>query len=534
AAAVERKPLDAEVPDPGGQAWRVHALPVPGQLGEQLGWTLAARMTPGEANEATVAAVRNAIIIVIISAVVAAALAAAVALSIGRRLKRIAHAARVIATGNLRGADSADTSRDEIGTVAESFREMKTYFTEMANAAERLAEGDLAATVEPRGADDQLGNALCRLLDEVRSVVASVQARGRTILETADVVQDASRQLASATGQISLAMEDVTRSAVSLSGLSQDSSTQVQHLARVSGEVADVAASSLEAVRLSREEAARIGERIGEVAEASRGVAEAAEESLTAAGRGKEAVAQAMAAMEAIAAAVERASRSVDQLGEYGQQIGEIVRAIDEIAAQTNLLALNAAIEAARAGEQGRGFAVVAENVRSLAERSSQSTREIAELISRVQAGTEEAVRAMAAGVGDVERGRSISAEAGQALESILASVEASAGRMRVIAGEVQDLAQGAHRIVEASEAIARQAARTVESAGSLSDGTGRVSDAILQVSAASEQTSASAEQVSASTQELNAQSADLALAAERMRTLADELAASVARFRAA
>ena len=98
------------------------------------------------------------------------------------------------------------------------------------------------------------------------------------------------------------------------------------------------------------------------------------------------------------AAAVERAAATVNELGAYGEQIGNIVTVIDEIAAQTNLLALNAAIEAARAGEQGRGFAVVAENVRQLAERSSASTREIADLIARIQERTTEAVTAMQTG----------------------------------------------------------------------------------------------------------------------------------------
>src|SRR5690606_37276308 len=134
---------------------------------------------------------------------------------------------------------------------------------------------------------------------------------------------------------------------------------------------------------------------------------------------GQQAVEQAVDSMESIATAVARASETVNQLGEYGQQIGDIVKTIDEIASQTNLLALNAAIEAARAGEQGRGFAVVADNVRSLAERASEATKEISGLIGKVQSGTQDAVQAMAAGVQDVERGREITSDAGRSLESI-------------------------------------------------------------------------------------------------------------------
>ncbi|GIW12914.1 MAG: hypothetical protein KatS3mg062_0353 [Tepidiforma sp.] len=534
AAATSRQPAGGTYTDPGGESWRYQAVPAPGSLGEQLGWTLVARESPSEANAATVAAVRSAVVIVLLSAVVAAALTALVAWSIGRRARRIAEAARVAATGNLAAAAVDDDSADEIGTVAASFRDMRGYFAEMAAAAERFAEGDLSAEVQPRSSEDQLGNALARMFGEIRRVVASVKAQSGTILGAADALQEASSQLASATGQISNAMEDVTRSAVALSSLSQDSAGEVQRLADVSSEVAEAASESLEAVERSRQEAARIGERIEQVATVSREVAEAAEASRGAADQGRQAVSQAVASMEAIAAAVERASRTVDQLGEYGQQIGDIVRTIDEIAAQTNLLALNAAIEAARAGEQGRGFAVVAENVRSLAERSSESTKEIAELIARVQTGTLEAVRAMAAGVQDVERGRAITSEAGRSLEAIISAVREAAESMQAIAHDVQDLAGGARRIVEASEAIAQRTTRTVEGAGSLGAGAARVNDAILQVSATSEQTSASAEEVSASTQQLAAQSSDLADTAARMRRLADELTASVAHFREA
>jgi methyl-accepting chemotaxis protein len=236
--------------------------------------------------------------------------------------------------------------------------------------------------------------------------------------------------------------------------------------------------------------------------------------------------------MESIARAVRRASSSVGQLGEYGQQIGAIVNTIDEIAAQTNLLALNAAIEAARAGEQGRGFAVVAENVRSLAERSSQSTKEIAELIARVQSGTEEAVEAMAAGVRDVEAGREITDEAGTALQSIIVSVSDSSARMQQIARDVQELGEAAGRIVDGAGEMAARARENASGATEMALSTSRVTDAVLQVSSTSEQTSASAEEVSASTEELSAQSEELAATAEQMRALAERLDLAVARFK--
>lgn len=425
-------------------------------------------------------------------------------------------------------------SKDEMGDLAKSFTEMTAYLSEMVSAAEAVSNGDLTATVRPRGESDALGNALSRMVTNLRQLLGQVKENSDSILNAAVQLGESSDQMAAATGQIATAINEVTRSAVSLSGLSQDSAREIERVASGSQQVAAGAATSADSAAQSRQEAVEMGERIQVVATASTEVAQAAEESRSAAQQGQQAVGQAVTSMESIAMAVQRASRTVDQLGEYGQQIGDIVKAIDEIAAQTNLLALNAAIEAARAGEQGRGFAVVAENVRSLAERSSESTKEIADLIAKVQQGTQEAVEAMAVGVRDVQEGQRITGEAGKALTSIIGTVELSATRMQEIARDVQGLASGAERIIASAEGIAELAKESAAGAGEMAAGTTRVTEAIIQVSATSEQTSASAEEVSASTEELSAQSEELAATANQMREMAEALQRAAARFKLA
>ncbi len=138
--------------------------------------------------------------------------------------------------------------------------------------------------------------------------------------------------------------------------------------------------------------------------------------------------------MRDIAAVVNQSAEKIAALGESGKAIGEIVSVINEIADQTNLLALNAAIEAARAGEQGRGFAVVADEVRKLAERTTDATKQIAGMIKNIQDETQDAVRVMTQGNEEVTVGIEYADKAGQALNSILSSSDSLLGMISQIA----------------------------------------------------------------------------------------------------
>ena len=122
--------------------------------------------------------------------------------------------------------------------------------------------------------------------------------------------------------------------------------------------------------------------------------AEAAKSADKESASGKAVVSSTIATIDALVGEVERTAAAINKLDQESTNIGKVLDVIRDIADQTNLLALNAAIEAARAGEQGRGFAVVADEVRVLAQRSSQSTNEIREIIERLQSEARDAVQA--------------------------------------------------------------------------------------------------------------------------------------------
>lgn len=146
----------------------------------------------------------------------------------------------------------------------------------------------------------------------------------------------------------------------------------------------------------------------------------------------------------------------IEQLGKSGEEIGRIVGVITEIAGQTNLLALNAAIESARAGEQGRGFAVVAAEVRRLAERTTNATREIAAMIETIQNETSQAVDAMRSGISRVDTAVEIASRAGGALQEIIKSTESMDQMVAQIATASHQQAAATNEINGSMDGIAR------------------------------------------------------------------------------
>ena len=190
--------------------------------------------------------------------------------------------------------------------------------------------------------------------------------------------------------------------------------------------------------------------------------------------------------METIDATVTDIAGVIEQLGEKSQQIGVIIDTISSIAEQTNLLALNAAIEAARAGEHGRGFAVVAEEVRKLAEQSQESAGEISKVVVGIQQDTENAVKSMKDGVGQVKKGTGAVKEAGSSFGHIAEMVSKVADNSNAMDGAVAELANHTMKINEAIEKINTMSRSVASEAETVSASTEEETASMLEIADAS------------------------------------------------
>ncbi|NLY51511.1 MAG: hypothetical protein GX063_01200 [Firmicutes bacterium] len=271
--------------------------------------------------------------------------------------------------------------------------------------AEEVSHGDLTGSLSIESGDEceKMANAINEFVAHVRDIVGEVR-------RSAVAINDTSHQVARA-------MDEMTASTQEVASAASEFAAHVQQVSFDANEMA----KNAEAIAKSGRNGS---ERLDDV----------------------------LQRMDEIEAVVGQLADSVKDLNQETSMIETITATIADIADQINLLALNAAIEAARAGEQGRGFAVVAEEVRRLAERSSQASGEIAALISRVAKRSDETLESMEQGSRAVADGASAVENAAELLRQIIESIDTMSSRIQAIAGAAEGLAAGSEEIAAATQ----------------------------------------------------------------------------------
>jgi methyl-accepting chemotaxis protein len=209
------------------------------------------------------------------------------------------------------------------------------------------------------------------------------------------------------------------------------------------------------------------------VSDQARTITQSAQQAAIISETGQQALSQSLRRMDDIRAQVRAIGDTIVTLAKLTRRIDEIISSVSEIATQSNLLALNASIEAARAGTHGRGFSIVAEEVRSLAQQSTQSAGQVREILNEIQSAMKETVRATQTGLENVDSGVQQTREANEVIITLGENVRQSRDAVANIYSVIRTQAQGMEEIAIKMDRIQRinhetlASTRTVETVSS-------------------------------------------------------------------
>jgi methyl-accepting chemotaxis protein len=444
--------------------------------------------------------------LVLFASAVAVGAAALLANDVSRGSRALRRQAARVAAGDLGGGDVFE-SEDDLGDLARAFEGMRASLAaavrRVAESADRMqgAAGEIAsaaASVAAVSVDQVAGlehasasmgaidaqvadisrsaERLSLSMQEVSGTVCELDATGTGLHQSASALADSVEEVSRSIEEMARSIGQVARSADELSGAADDASTSTGQSARAVREV-DANAGEL----------ARLSGRVVELAE-----------------RGRDRVCETIAGMQAIHEATASALEVIRDLDGRAIAIGSVVGVIDDVADETNLLALNAAIIAAQAGERGRAFSVVADEIKALADRVLESTREIGGLIRSVQDQAGRATSAVSRGAERVARGVELAGEAGRALEEITLAARESGERTEEIVGSLREQ----------------------------SASTDHVASVVASVRAGSEQIRSAILQQGRSTASLRTSSRGVAGVSERVRATSEEQVQSAAHIK--
>ncbi|MDF2938112.1 MAG: chemotaxis protein [Paenibacillaceae bacterium] len=348
----------------------------------------------------------------------------------------------------------------------------------MTRVAMNVAKGDFSQKVriESNDAFGDLGNALNQMIDKLRGILKDTTSIARQVSDTTINIRNKSQEFRDVLGQVAVSTNEL---AVGASSISEDVSDMTGSVRDIEGKVESFANS-----------AKSMNDKSGLM--------------ITLVEKGRNAVEGQGMGMKSNIAATLAVAATIKDLAKQAEGITKITRTIKDIAEQTNLLSLNASIEAARAGEHGRGFAVVAQQVRNLAEESTQATKEVFNLVNRIQSGVKEAS------------------------ENIKANEEI----VNMQSGMIEETAQVFNEIVQSIQYITESIHSFNQESVIMLDGARKISTAIENISAITQQSAAGTEEVSASMNEQISSIQEMTDQADRMSQVSGQMLRTIQIFR--
>ncbi|ADE53207.1 methyl-accepting chemotaxis protein [Coraliomargarita akajimensis] len=375
--------------------------------------------------------------------------------SVIQKVSNLTKTSQAVASGNM-DIRANVSANNELGLLANNFNQMVSNLVD----AERAAEEGRATAEDERA---KLQEGIQHLL------MATSDGSDGDLTVRAPVTEGTLGNVADA---FNLMAEEIGDAINDIKSTASDVATRATNINQSTTRMRDGANKQTEEISNARQAVEQMAEDIEAVATNATEAAIAAEKAKEQAEAGQKAVDEVIEGMERIRTDVQASTKKIKQLGESTMEISSIIGTIQDISEQTNMLALNAAIEAARAGEHGRGFTVVAEEVRKLAERAASATSDIEDLISGIQAETNQSVESMELQIGNVENETMVVGRAGHALSEIAQSSVYSSQLINQISDSAKQQVLGANSVVDTMQLISGISQETMTTADSNKEST--------------------------------------------------------------
>jgi methyl-accepting chemotaxis protein WspA len=338
-------------------------------------------------------------------------------------LKKMIVAAEGISEGDLSVVVHQLGRADEIGALSRAFHRMLKFLNGTASAAQRIAAGDLTATIKPQSDLDQFGRAQADMVAQLSTLIEQVQKSGIQVNSSSVEIAAMSRQQQGTATEVAETTTEVGETAREMSTTAQALLKSVDQVNAVADGTAALAASGKTGL-------SRMEDIMRQMVDASTNV-----------------------------------TAKLGVMNEKAGNINLVITTINKVANQTNLLSLNAAIEAEKAGDYGRGFAVVAAEIRRLADQTASATLDIERMVKEMSSAVSSGVVGMDRFTEEVRRGAHEVAQVSRQLDQVIEQVQSMAPNIVMVNDGMRSQSQGAQQISEALAQLTEAARQTADAA---------------------------------------------------------------------